>query len=163
MNIPDKCTKILGITADNASSNDTMVECLSELAPYFDGETSRVQCVLHVTNLVVKSLIKLFNIPKKGGQANDKTETGWDEELETRWDDKIETGSQDSSLESDRLEEIEQSMGDDEDEDDNVEGWVDETDSMTDNEHAALTRHIRPLWMILVKVSNNKKETKTYH
>lgn len=103
----------------------------------------------------------MFDVPKKGGQANDKTETGWDEELETGWDDKIETGSQDSSLESDRLEEIEQSMGDDEDEDNNVEGWVDETDSMTDDERAALTRHIRPLQMILVKVSNNKKETKS--
>ena len=103
----------------------------------------------------------MFDVPKKGGQANDKTETGWDEELETGWDDKIETGSQDSSLESDRLEEIEQSMGDDEDEDNNVEGWVDETDSMTDDERAALTRHICPLQIILVKVSNNKKETKS--
>ena len=139
MDLPEKGVKILGVTTDNTSSNDMMVKHLSDLVLYFDGETSQVRCVLHVTNLVAKSLIKLFDLLKKSSMEGDEIE------------------SQNSSAESNGSENVEQSAGDDED--DNTEGWVDESGSMTDNEHAELEEHIHLLRMILVKVRKEKKAT----
>lgn len=37
--------------------------------------------------------------------------------------------------------------------DDDTEGWVDELDILTDEEHAELNEHLRPLHLLLAKVS----------
>ncbi|KAH7903432.1 hypothetical protein BJ138DRAFT_979674, partial [Hygrophoropsis aurantiaca] len=52
---------ILSVTADNASSNDTMTDKLADLVPHFGGEVSRTRCFLHIVNLVAKSLIREFD------------------------------------------------------------------------------------------------------
>ncbi|KAF9220144.1 hypothetical protein BS17DRAFT_652896, partial [Gyrodon lividus] len=53
--------KILSITANNATSNDTMTDKLTNLLAHFGGEAGRTRCFLHIINLVVKMLIKLFD------------------------------------------------------------------------------------------------------
>jgi hypothetical protein len=76
---------MLSITADNASSNDTMTDELADLIAHFGGETAQTQCFLHIINLVAKTLIKLFDLPKrKGGQSLDAElkQLGEDLELE---------------------------------------------------------------------------------
>ncbi|KAG2031558.1 hypothetical protein BDR03DRAFT_875694, partial [Suillus americanus] len=55
---------ILSITADNASSNDTMITKLADMVGHFGGKTARTRCFLHIVNLVAKSLLKQFNVPK---------------------------------------------------------------------------------------------------
>ena len=65
--------QILGVTADNMSANDTMITEISKLIPEFGGQATRMRCFLHVINLVVKAILREFDIPKPGevvGTAN---------------------------------------------------------------------------------------------
>ncbi|KAF6744775.1 hypothetical protein DFP72DRAFT_785999, partial [Ephemerocybe angulata] len=52
--------QILGVTCDNASNNDKMVEILAEMENSFTGEDSLTRCFLHVVNLVAKTTIRVF-------------------------------------------------------------------------------------------------------
>jgi hypothetical protein len=109
---------------DNASPNDVMVKDLAVLNPWFQGEASRVRCFNHVVNLVAKSLLKPFD----GGKLI---------EVEVEGDD---DGEDDSA-------------GDDEEGDpDNVEGWIDESDSLSEEERLELDDAILPIKTVLVKV-----------
>ncbi|KAI0739256.1 hypothetical protein C8Q80DRAFT_1112226, partial [Daedaleopsis nitida] len=51
----------LGITCNNASNNNTMIDSLAVRLPDHDGQQGRVQCFLHILNLVAKSLLQQFN------------------------------------------------------------------------------------------------------
>jgi hypothetical protein len=65
--------QILGITADNASANDTMIAEISKLIPEFGGQATRTRCFLHVINLVVKAILRKFDVLQPGevvGAAN---------------------------------------------------------------------------------------------
>jgi hypothetical protein len=57
--------KLLGIGADNVTTNDVMVNKLAETVPDFTGEANRVRCFAHVLNLIAKTVIKQFDIPRK--------------------------------------------------------------------------------------------------
>ncbi|KAG2060652.1 hypothetical protein BDR06DRAFT_967098 [Suillus hirtellus] len=57
--------KILSITANNAENNDMMMAELADKVVHFRGEIARTQCFLHIVNLVAKSILKQFDIPKK--------------------------------------------------------------------------------------------------
>ena len=46
--------QILGLTADNASNNNTLVDDLSDLLDGFQGSLTRIHCFMHILNLVVK-------------------------------------------------------------------------------------------------------------
>ena len=108
---------------------------MNELLAHFGGDAGWVRCVLHIMNLVAKSLLKPFDTPKKGCQSSPaRTE---DEGVESDTDDT--SGG-------------EQNIGGNEN--DNVEGWVDETRLLMDTERAVLEEQAQPLWMILVKVSS---------
>ncbi|KAF7763751.1 hypothetical protein Agabi119p4_8288 [Agaricus bisporus var. burnettii] len=63
--------KILAVTCDNATNNDVMVEKMGEGAVNFDGDTSRVRCFAHIVNLVAKSILSQFDLPKN--QSNSET------------------------------------------------------------------------------------------
>ncbi|KAL4066804.1 hypothetical protein J3A83DRAFT_4076812, partial [Scleroderma citrinum] len=52
---------ILSVTCDNATNNDIMVQKLEEKVPNFNGAMAQLHCFLHITNLVVKSLMQLFD------------------------------------------------------------------------------------------------------
>ncbi|KAF9220057.1 hypothetical protein BS17DRAFT_648706, partial [Gyrodon lividus] len=52
---------ILGITCDNASNNDVMIQELTVLAGGFSGLAAHTCCFLHIINLISKSLLHQFN------------------------------------------------------------------------------------------------------
>ena len=65
-------SKILSVTCDNASVNDAMMDELEFTLAHFKGQETRVRCILHVGNLVVKCIIKQFDVPcKQGGEDHE--------------------------------------------------------------------------------------------
>ena len=141
---PNLTLKILSITANNATSNDTMMEELADLLVHFGGETRRTWCFLHVINLVVKMLIWQFDLPKANGGMQST-------------DDKLRKLAEDVDLEDLQ---IKITNGEGQDNQDNIEGWVNEMEFLMDNEHAELEQHLRPLHLILAKVSHCMSELK---
>ena len=112
------------MNADNASPSDVMVDNLAVLVPWFQGQASRVHCFTHIINLVAKSLLKPFD----GGKLI---------EVEVEGDG---NGKDDDG-------------GDDEEGDpDNVEGWIDERESLSEEEQLALDDAVLLVKTVLVKV-----------
>ena len=133
--------KILSVTCDNASANDTMVEELELLIEQFNGQTSRARCILHVGNLVAKSMIKQFDIPR-GRQGEDPGE----EEKNLR-----------ALADGVDIKDYEMigTIGKDPEKDDDMDGWVDEIALLSAQEKARLENDIRPVRFALTKVSND--------
>jgi len=57
--------QILGITGDNASNNDKMIEHLSSTLDDFPGPANQTRCFVHTVNLIAKSILKPFDIQKQ--------------------------------------------------------------------------------------------------
>jgi hypothetical protein len=55
---------LFGITCDNASANDAMIESLADLLPDFPGAANCTCCFTHILNLVAKCIMKQFDSPK---------------------------------------------------------------------------------------------------
>ncbi|KAG0705119.1 hypothetical protein DFH29DRAFT_800888 [Suillus ampliporus] len=55
---------MLSLMGNNASSNDTLTTELAKHVDSFSDTLSRTHCFLHIINLIVKSIIKLFDVPK---------------------------------------------------------------------------------------------------
>ena len=69
----------MGVTCDNASNNDGMVESLTKILIHFPGAANRAQCTAHIVNLVSKIVLRQFDAkketkgtPKKPEASNDK-------------------------------------------------------------------------------------------
>lgn len=131
--------QFLSVTADNASNNDTMVEELATLIEDFDGDASRTRCFLHIVNLVAKSLLKQFDVPKKKADAAldeaEKELMSLAEDLE--WEERVTVA--------------ENGLGDDASKDD-VDGLVDEVQGLSEQEKKDLIESITPVRLVLVKV-----------
>jgi hypothetical protein len=130
---------MLSITADNGSSNDTLVAELADRVAHFAGDTNRTRCFLHIVNLVVKSLIHEFDASKS--KANGSVSSG-DKELDEL--------TRDIDIEDTRTADEDPNKGIDNV--DNDEGWVDELQLLEEEEREQLTESIRPLKLVLVKV-----------
>ncbi|GLB44041.1 hypothetical protein LshimejAT787_1502250 [Lyophyllum shimeji] len=135
--------KILGVTCDNASNNDTMTDAMEdpELLLAFQA-INRARCFLYIINLVAKSLLKPFD-PKDKDKRNGELS---DEELALR---ELEAG----------LDEEEEAMkdaeGDDDSEDpddEDSEEWVDEIDALTAEERKTLHLAVLPVRRVLAKL-----------
>jgi hypothetical protein len=111
---------------------------LADIVKEFPGAKNQTRCFLHVLNLVVKSIIRQFDLPKN--QA--------DELLDEAQDELHNLGR---NLEDEEL--ISQRDGMMDDEDDSVEGWVDEREEMTAAERKELDESVRPLRLMLTKVT----------
>jgi hypothetical protein len=75
--------KILAVTADNASANDTMVDNMALDLPVFPGKEHFVRCFNHTVNLIGKSLLKLFEGPKNAADGSDTALDAAEEALRT--------------------------------------------------------------------------------
>jgi hypothetical protein len=132
--------KILSITCDNASNNDTMITELASLLDDFPGPANQTRCFAHVLNLVVKSIIRQFDLPdsKNGKIFND----GAKELLNLAGDIEVE-------------EDVASRDGEDgvAGEDDNIEGWIDERTLMDDEDLKELEESVEPVCVLLTKVS----------
>lgn len=63
---------MLGVTADNASNNDMMIEHLATLIDTFPSAMNQTQCFTHILNLIAKSVLHQFEALKvKGGKVLD--------------------------------------------------------------------------------------------
>jgi hypothetical protein len=139
----DKLTfpQIISITCDNASPNDTMVTELAKLLRDFPGEANRTRCFAHIVNLIAKSLVSQFDVPKK--QADEKLSAA-EKELQKLAQvlelDEVQT----------RLERTKQAN---DEEADDLEGWVDEVDQLSEEEQEQLSESVRPVRLVLVKVT----------
>ena len=111
-----------------------MTDELKEELIEFNGEASQAWCFLHVINLVGKTMVKAFDIPKDAIEM--------DNDL---W------GIDAGGLDAENWQTIAEN-GSDPLDNNNMDGWVDEITLLAHNEHADLEDQVRPVWIILAKV-----------
>lgn len=139
----------MAITADNASPNDKMLDVLRELLVDFPGEANRGRCFDHVVNLCAKSILQLFDVTtKKAGVVMDDAERVLQELAEGLEVDDIVPGLEDND-----------DAGED---DDDLDGYVDEYGALDDLEKNDLDQDVYPVKKVLLKVSNPMKTEFTY-
>jgi hypothetical protein len=82
--------KILGVTCDNATANDVMIESMATIMSNFGSEANRVRCLAHIVNLVVKIILRQFDVSTRKEKEHDSAETRDDaEELKLEDDDEL--------------------------------------------------------------------------
>jgi len=120
-----------------------MINALAELVDAFPGAANRTRCFTHILNLVVKVILHQFDVPKsKAGEALDVA-------LQALVD-----------LAGDiEMEEAVMDERDDDNDDDGQEGWVDPRDGMSQDDQDELDSAVRPVQLVLVKVSSNSDQT----
>ena len=123
-----------------------MIEELANLVDNFPGPANQTWCFLHILNLVVKSIIWQFDVPKsKKTSDGDNNDKGIDEATK-----ELLKLASDIDIE----EEIMAHAGNEGDgtDDDNMEGWIDEHEMMTEDELIELAESIQPIRLLLTKV-----------
>jgi hypothetical protein len=131
--------KILSITCDNASNNDTMITELADLINDFPGPANQTRCFTHVLNLVVKSILRQFDLPnsKSGKTLDNRTK---------------ELLSLAGNIEFEEEELSRDGMDGEAGEDDSVEGWIDERTLMNEEDLNDLEESVEPVRVLLTKV-----------
>lgn len=123
-----------------------MVSEMASLLPGFDGELSRVRCFAHVLNLVAKSLIRQFDA--KGDKEED---TAAEDEAELA---ELRALAEDLDAEEAVAQiEIEAEMDEDEQVADDPDDEVDPMGDMTKPERKVFAREVRPVMLVMAKVS----------
>jgi hypothetical protein len=117
-----------------------MIDELAELIQTFPGDCRRIHCFLHILNLVAKTLIRQFDLPK--GQVDVALDEAKKELLSL---------GEELYLEE-QLTVLALNLNDDEN-DDNDKGWEDEWATMSPVERAELDTSVRPIRLVLVKVN----------
>ncbi|GLB40642.1 hypothetical protein LshimejAT787_0805130 [Lyophyllum shimeji] len=168
--------KKLACVCDNATPNDVMVDSFDQWIPNDPGQANRVRCFCHVINLVSKSILALFDSPKKNDEK--KTTKGKGQKKRKGAQEVEEEGIEEDDIEMEDVEgldvdgfdvdeaqlaeleagiEVEEAVAQDEEaergeEKDNVEGWVDERKAMSATEQAELRKDVLPTRRMLVKI-----------
>ena len=136
-------SKILSMTCNNASANDAMMDELEFTLVHFEGQATRVRCILHVGNLVAKCIIKQFDVPCK--------QEGKDHELHALAE----------GLSAEDYEMISMIGADPNNLD--VDSWVDEITRMNVQDRANLEQSIQLVRMALTKVSTDSPYSPQTH
>lgn len=137
----DNDGQILSVTCDNASNNDTMIDELEILLESFPGAANRTRCFTHILNLVAKSILRQFDVPKaKAGEALDAAATA----LAALAAD-LQTEEEAMKMDAD---------GESDEEEDDMDGLVEIEELMTPEEIEELEASIQPVRVVLVKVSS---------
>lgn len=132
--------QILSVTCDNASNNDAMIAELANLIDNFPGAPNQTRCFTHVLNLVVKSILSQFDVPK--ARANGTLDDAAAEILKLAGDLDLEEEMAANDVKD----------GEEED-DDNTEGWIDERDGMSEIQLEELENRVNPVRLLLLKVT----------
>ena len=115
-----------------------MIAEIANLLEDYPGPANQTRCFTHVLNLVVKSIIRQFDLPNSKGRTPLGTAAR-----------ELQTLAGNIELEGDEY-------GDEEDgegaEDDNIEGWIDERVLMTEEELDKLDESVLPVRLLLTKV-----------
>jgi hypothetical protein len=115
-----------------------MIEELANLLDDFPGAANQTRCFLHILNLVVKSIIKQFDLPKATADGI----------LDEATRDLLALAG-DLALEEEQTRDV----GKDDEDDDNEEGWIDERELMSEWERDELDESVQPVRLLLIKVS----------
>jgi hypothetical protein len=116
-----------------------MIIELADLLENFPGPANQTRCFTHIINLVVKSIIRQFDLPTSKGAQN------YDEATKELL---LLAGDIDSE------EEAMARIGEEDGVDgDNMEGWVDERETMSESELDELEKSVGPVRSSLTKVS----------
>jgi hypothetical protein len=121
-----------------------MIDALADLVIAFPGAANRTRCFAHILNLVVKVILRQFDVPKS--KANEELDLASRALAELAGDIEMEGKVMDESV-------------DDDDDDDKEVGWVDPRDGMSQDDQDDLDLSVRPLRLVLVKVSSNSVQT----
>ena len=116
------------------------VDELSNLLDDFPGAPNRTWCFTHILNLVAKSILKQFDLPK--AKADEALDAAAQALADLAGDIEVE-----EELMGDDL------VGDDED-DDSSEGLADIRGEMSAEEIVELDESLRPVRLVLVKVNS---------
>jgi hypothetical protein len=145
--------QILGVTADNASNNDKMIEHLAVLIETFPGATNQTRCFAHILNLVAKTVLRQFEAPKKGKAIDGKELAAVVDEI----DDDNEGASDSGTIEGgDDCDDV-----DDEVVDDDEDGLPDELEELSEEELSRVKESVKPIRLVLTKVSPFNKHQST--
>ena len=124
-----------------------MIDELQKALPEYGGRASHARCFLHTTNLIAKSLISMFDIKKKNGASwlEEPSNDDWlAREIEELGED----------LDHDEQAMVAETEGSNVKEGaDDTEGLVDLAEEMRPEERAMHEASIRPVTLVLVKVS----------
>lgn len=114
-----------------------MIDKLLQYLPNFPRPANQTRCFTHTINLIAKSLLQQFDIPKKKAAITNNMI----EQLILTLAAEIEFDEADTKMNTDGP-----------DGDDNVDGWVDEIAALTRAERAELNESVQPVRLVLVKV-----------
>lgn len=129
--------QILNITLDNTSNNDTMIAEL-ELSLEDFSDINRTCCFMHIINIVAKSFLKQFDAEKKCGAGNANV-------------DDIDLDELVKEVEIDKSQAVNDTS--DEEDNDDLDGWVVELEELSDEKWKKLLECIKPIKCVLFKVS----------
>ncbi|TFY58886.1 hypothetical protein EVJ58_g6134 [Rhodofomes roseus] len=139
-------TKMLGVTCDNASANDVMIEEMELMILSFRGGRARSRCFCHIINLVAKMVLRQFEPPKRKKKNKKGTDVHLDEDDDpdlTDWDKEL----------NDLMEDLD---FDDEDENvpgaDSLDGFYDVRDDLDTAKRASMEAEVKPVKMMLLKL-----------
>jgi hypothetical protein len=122
-----------------------MIQEMEDLLPDFAGNASHIRCFLHVVNLVAKSLLKQFDLPKAVASSKrvDDALKKLDEGLE--FEEMVTLADCDNRNEDDEDDNVEWL-------DNNMKGYVDEMALLDNEDCSRLKEQVRPIQYILMKV-----------
>ena len=143
------CLQILSITCDNASPNDVMIDELAGLIKSFPGDANHTRCFNHILSLVAKSIIRQFDLLK--AEADEALSVVEKELFDI---------AEGIDLEEESMAAADQGV-DDEENNDNIDGWVDERKTMSREERIKLDQSVLPVRLVLVKVRTKNDITHT--
>lgn len=117
-----------------------MIKELGKRLDLFPGADNQTRCFTHVLNLIAKSIIRQFDIPK--AQQIQALDDGLHELHALAADvDLEEKATRDGA-----------DIQNDDDEEDNVDGWIDERERMSTEDVKMLDESVQPVRFMLVKV-----------
>ncbi|TFY69264.1 hypothetical protein EVJ58_g529 [Rhodofomes roseus] len=137
-------TKMLGVTCDNASANDVMIEEMEAMILSFRGGRARSRCFCHIINLVAKMVLRQFEPPKRKKKKDTDAYLDADDDPDlTDWDKELKDLMEDLDF-------------DDEDEDvpgaDSLDGFYDVRDDLDAANRVSMEAEVKPVKMMLLKL-----------
>ena len=125
-----------------------MIRHLEVLIDEFRGRKSQTRCFAHILNLIAKSILQQFDIPRAQVNNDDATvaliELAGNIEFEEEEMDEYGDNDNDDDNSDDQEEVME-----------NTDDWVNEREAMTMEQLAELDKSVQPVRWMLVKVCVN--------
>jgi len=140
----DIVCQILGITCDNASPNNAMIDALAGLVVAFPGAVNRMHCFTHILNLVIEVILCQFDVLK--AKAGEVLDVALQEVVDLAGNIEAEEAAMDNG-----------DNGEEEEGDREEDPYI----GMAKDEQDELDLTVHPVWLVLVKVSLSSKFKQT--